>query len=81
MQRRTLLATIGAAALTAHPMLRAQGAYPQKPITLVVPSDSVHRIQETHVAIFHILWDLVHTLLADERGGRVDRREREQVRR
>ena len=38
MQRRTLLATIGAAALTAHPMLRAQGAYPQKPITLVVPS-------------------------------------------
>lgn len=36
---------------------------------LVVPSDSVHRIQETHVAIFHILWDLVHTLLADERGG------------
>jgi len=38
MQRRTLLATVGAAALTAHPALRAQGAYPQKPITLVVPS-------------------------------------------
>ena len=38
MQRRTLLATIGAAALTTHPALRAQGAYPQKPITLVVPS-------------------------------------------
>ena len=36
---------------------------------LVVQSDSVHRIQETHVAIYHILWDLVHTLLADERGG------------
>jgi hypothetical protein len=36
---------------------------------LVVPSDSIHRIQETHVAIYHILWDLVHTLLADERGG------------
>lgn len=35
---------------------------------LVVPSDSVHRIQECHVAIYHILWDLVHTLLADERG-------------
>jgi D-sedoheptulose 7-phosphate isomerase len=35
---------------------------------LVVPSDSIHRIQETHVAIYHILWDLVHTLLADERG-------------
>ncbi|MES2957635.1 MAG: SIS domain-containing protein [Pseudomonadota bacterium] len=36
---------------------------------LVVESDSVHRIQETHVAIYHIVWDLVHTLLADERGG------------
>jgi D-sedoheptulose 7-phosphate isomerase len=36
---------------------------------LVVPSDSIHRIQETHVAIYHILWDLVHTLLADDRGA------------
>ena len=35
---------------------------------MVVPSDSIHRIQECHVAIYHILWDLVHTLLADERG-------------
>ena len=31
---------------------------------LVVPSDSIHRIQESHVAAYHILWDLVHTLLA-----------------
>ncbi|HFD13236.1 MAG TPA: SIS domain-containing protein [Crenotrichaceae bacterium] len=36
---------------------------------LTVPTDSIHRIQETHVAIYHILWDLVHTLLADSRGG------------
>lgn len=36
---------------------------------LIVPSPSIHRVQETHVAIYHILWDLVHTLLADERGG------------
>jgi D-sedoheptulose 7-phosphate isomerase len=36
---------------------------------LVVRSDSIHRVQETHVAIYHILWDLVHTLLADDRGG------------
>lgn len=36
---------------------------------LTVPSDSIHRIQECHVAIYHILWDLVHTLLADRRGG------------
>lgn len=35
---------------------------------LVVESDSIHRIQECHVTIYHILWDLVHTLLADERG-------------
>ncbi len=36
---------------------------------LVVRTDSIHRIQETHVAIYHILWDLVHTLLADDRGA------------
>ena len=35
----------------------------------VVPTPSVHRIQETHVAAYHILWDLVHALLADDRGG------------
>lgn len=36
---------------------------------LVVPSTSIHRIQESHVAAYHILWDLVHTLLADDRGS------------
>ena len=36
---------------------------------LVVESSSVHRVQETHVAIYHMLWDLVHTLLAQTRGG------------
>lgn len=36
---------------------------------LVVRSDSIHRIQEVHVTIYHILWDLVHTLLAEDRGG------------
>ena len=36
---------------------------------LVVPSASIHRIQECHVAAYHILWDLVHTLLADDRGS------------
>lgn len=35
---------------------------------LVVEADSIHRIQECHVAIYHVLWDLVHTLLADDRG-------------
>jgi D-sedoheptulose 7-phosphate isomerase len=36
---------------------------------LVVPSSSIHRIQECHVIAYHILWDLVHTLLADDRGS------------
>lgn len=35
---------------------------------LCVPSDSIHRVQEVHVAIYHILWDITHTLLADTRG-------------
>lgn len=43
---------------------------------LVVPSDSIHRVQECHVALYHILWDLVHTLLADKRGGLEQYRER-----
>lgn len=36
---------------------------------LIVPSTSIHRIQECHVAAYHILWDLVHTLLAEDRGS------------
>lgn len=36
---------------------------------LTVETDSIHRIQEVHVAVYHILWDLVHTLLADDRGA------------
>jgi D-sedoheptulose 7-phosphate isomerase len=36
---------------------------------LVVESDSIHRIQECHVTMYHVLWDLVHSLLADDRGS------------
>jgi len=36
---------------------------------LIVPSTSIHRVQECHVTAYHILWDLVHTLLADDRGS------------
>lgn len=36
---------------------------------LTVPTTSIHRVQECHVAAYHILWDLVHTLLADDRGA------------
>jgi len=28
-----------------------------------VPTASIHRIQETHVALYHIMWDMVHTFL------------------
>lgn len=35
---------------------------------LVAPTQSIHRTQECHVIAYHILWDLVHTLLADRRG-------------
>ena len=31
-----------------------------------VPSYSIHRIQETHVVLLHILWDLVHLKLGEE---------------
>lgn len=33
---------------------------------LVVPTTSIHRVQECHVTAYHILWDLVHTLLAQQ---------------
>jgi D-sedoheptulose 7-phosphate isomerase len=36
---------------------------------LTVATTSVHRVQECHVVAYHILWDLVHTLLAGERGS------------
>ncbi len=36
---------------------------------LVVESDSIHRVQEIHLTCYHILWDLTHTLLADQRGN------------
>ena len=32
-------------------------------LCFTVPTSSVHRIQETHVALYHILWDLVHEFL------------------
>ncbi len=35
---------------------------------LVAKTDSIHRVQEVHVTTYHIIWDLVHTLLADHRG-------------
>src|SRR5262245_25145143 len=32
----------------------------------IVPSFSIHRIQETHVALYHVVWDLVHIVLGED---------------
>lgn len=31
-----------------------------------VPSASVHRIQESHVTLYHIIWDMVHTFFENK---------------
>jgi D-sedoheptulose 7-phosphate isomerase len=33
---------------------------------LTVPTSSIHRIQETHVTLYHIMWDMVHTLMQNK---------------
>ena len=33
---------------------------------LIVPSFSIHRIQECHVALLHIVWDLIHVAMGEE---------------
>jgi len=57
------LSTIGLAGGTGGQMADADLDH-----CLVVPTDSIHRVQECHVAAYHIVGDLVHTLLADDRG-------------
>jgi len=32
-------------------------------LCLTVPTPSVHRIQETHMALYHIIWDMTHEFL------------------
>lgn len=59
------LVTIGLAGMDGGKMAQS----PHVDHCLTVRTDSIHRIQETHLAVYHILWDLVHTLLADRRGG------------
>jgi D-sedoheptulose 7-phosphate isomerase len=34
--------------------------------SFTVPSYSIHRIQESHVALLHILWDLTHVAMGEE---------------
>jgi D-sedoheptulose 7-phosphate isomerase len=32
----------------------------------VVPSFSIHRIQETHATLLHVVWDLIHVIRGEE---------------
>jgi D-sedoheptulose 7-phosphate isomerase len=60
--RRMKLITIGCAGGDGGKMaaMRAQGLLD---FCLTVPTPSIHRVQETHVTFFHIMWDLAHTFL------------------
>ena len=60
--RRMKLATVGYAGGDGGKMaeLHASGALD---FCLTVPTASIHRIQESHVALYHTTWDMVHTFL------------------
>ncbi len=60
--RRMKLLTIGYAGGTGGKMaaMHAEGALD---FCLTVPTSSIHRIQESHVALYHTTWDLAHTFL------------------
>lgn len=60
--RRLKLTTIGYAGGTGGKMaeMHADG---QLDFYLAVPTSSIHRIQEAHVALYHIQWDMVHGFL------------------
>lgn len=60
--RRMKLSTIGFAGSDGGKMaeMKAEGLLDY---CLTVPASSIHRIQETHVALYHIMWDMVHTFL------------------
>ena len=34
--------------------------------TFIVPSFSIHRIQETHETLLHVVWDLIHVIRGEE---------------
>ncbi len=60
--RRMKLSTIGFAGSDGGRMAEMQ-AVELLDYCLTVPASSIHRIQETHVTLYHIVWDLVHTFL------------------
>lgn len=68
--RRMKLITIGFAGADGGRMMAASEELLDHCLT--VPTSSIHRIQETHVALYHIMWDLVHTLLQSKSLGETD---------
>lgn len=63
------LKTLGFSGVDGGDMLASQDV----DVCLVVESKSIHRIQESHLTTYHILWDLVHFLLADDRKSQVNK--------
>jgi D-sedoheptulose 7-phosphate isomerase len=60
--RRMKLSTIGFAGGDGGKMCE-MGKEGLMDFCLTVPTSSIHRIQETHVALYHVMWDMVHTFL------------------
>ena len=60
--RRMKLSTIGFAGGDGGKMCEL-GAKGLLDFCLTVPTPSIHRIQETHVTLYHVMWDMVHTFL------------------
>jgi D-sedoheptulose 7-phosphate isomerase len=63
--RRMKLTTIGFAGDDGGKMVEMSGRG-LLDFCLTVPTSSIHRIQETHVALYHIMWDMVHTFLQNK---------------
>ena|ERR1700730_6073443 len=59
--RRMKLVTIGFAGDDGGKMAGMSGGLLD--YCLTVPTSSIHRIQESHVTLYHIMWDMVHTFL------------------
>ena len=60
--RRMKLVTIGYAGGDGGRMAESHAAR-RLDFCLTVPTPSIHRIQESHVALYHTMWDMVHTYL------------------
>jgi D-sedoheptulose 7-phosphate isomerase len=60
--RKMKLVTIGYAGGDGGKMAELHASH-RLDFCLTVPTSSIHRIQESHVALYHTMWDMVHTYL------------------